>query len=311
MRLLALWATGLESITHSKRMNDSLFRAALDSFLEFPPQPDILMLSVDVKGQNVTIPHPVYHRVTRVPIRGRSLHLIVDARGKKPIESEITNRLLNQDRLPEGISDKDDTFSQNFVIANDNYVEPVTAEERLADAKALREAWVAHVRGCYEPYGYRVWVYVEPGDLGYGNIRGYVAEPEKERGSYIDTLMRGTRPGSFGKLIGREQFRIHIEGNGRHQVKEFDIYPYDDMTSEETPKDLRDSPLWDFRKKIQDDATGRYVGHRIYDRSEKRLTDQSLYELLYPPQRYNWLIARIMQEQIVPRKKRTLWRPFG
>jgi len=306
-RVLANFVTAMESIAHNKHLDNSYFQAVLDSFLVFPPQQEILELTVDIEGEKRTIPHQVYHRESMVPIMGRGLHLIVDERQKKTIESEMTNRYLSTSRSASEIGEKDDTFAMNFVIANDNFHARETVEERLRVAEALRDAWITHIKSIYEPRGFTVWVFTEQSDLEYGNVRGYLKTKHAGR-SFHDSLGLAGKPSSMGKRIIREQLRIHIEGNGIHQVCEFDIYPFEDMKSADLKK-LTKSGLWDFRMKLEDDATGRYVANRIYERNLKRPIAPSLYELLWPPHLYSWLISRIMKEQIKPRMKRG-W-PFG
>jgi hypothetical protein len=308
--VLANFATALESLAHNKHADNSLFEAALDSFLKFPPQSEIMELTVEAEGKKEIIPHQVYHRETMFQVAGRHLHLIVDERQKKTVESEMTKRYLSNTRKPHGVSEKDDTFAVNLVIANDNYQKSVSVEERLVEAEALRETWLKHLRTLYESRGYAVRIVVDEGDLGYGNVRSFLALPVLDQYPHVKSLMKGDRPGSRGGLIIREQLRIHIEGHGKHQVTEFDIYPFEDMESGEVSTALRYSGLWDFRKKIEDDARGLYVANRIYQRNLRRPIAPSLYELLWPPHLYEWLIIRIMREQIVPRKRWWGW-PFG
>lgn len=290
MVTLADFMEGVEAVEMKNKADNSLVEGALDTFLRFPPQPDVVEL-----GNGIL--HPVYHRETQMKFNGRPLHLIVDERLGKD-ELSIMRKRRQDPHLY-------DLFSINLVLADDNFSPdmPVSAQERFGLTVALRQALIQHTARELAPDGWQVGI-VE-GTLknkSFDSVEEYLSfKDPRQRQEFMKKSHKGKRPGSAGDLIVRKKFVLEMGRGSEIRWCEFCIYPYEQMQS--GVGELTGSGFWGFREKLEDDAKGIYMAMRLIARDSANPTRSSLYELEFPPFLYEWRIMRMMRSQIRPRKE--------
>ncbi len=290
MVTLADFMAAVEAIELKDRADNSLVEGALDTFLRFPPQPDVIEL-----GSGIL--HPVYHRETQMLFNNRPLHLIVDERLGKD-ELSIMRKRRQDPKLF-------DLFSVNLILADDNFPSdtPASAPERFELCLALRQALIAHIARELAPDGWQVGI-VE-GTLknkSFDSVAEYLAlKDHRERQDFIKKSRKGKRPGSVGDLIVRKKFVLEMRRGKEVRYCEFCLYPYEEVQASQG--DLAGSGFWGFREKLEDDAKGNYLALRLIARDSAHPTRPSLYELEFPPFLYEWRIMRLMRSQIHPRKE--------
>jgi hypothetical protein len=290
MRTIANFMTAIDAIQKHKNSENLLIETAIENYFQWPPIQEIIDF-----GNGVV--HPVYHRQTRDLIDGHMLHVIVDERIKKTPESIV--RKLYQEPLEE----IGDIFAINLAISDDSYPEGASCEDRLRVAELLKSSFISYLRNMYEPDGWNIDVQDDYG-IPFGQIRTYLSlDTPRERHEYVQTLQKGKRAGSRGKLIIRDQFRIMFEKDGIENVCEINIYPFESITSPQLPPMVRESGLWGFTEKLKDTAEGHYDARRILMRNSTWPLEPSLHELLYPSQYYDWLIVRLAGKEITKRPK--------
>lgn len=290
MVTLADFMAAVEAIELKDHADNSLVEGALDTFLRFPPQPDVIEL-----GSGIL--HPVYHRETHLQFNGRPLHLIVDERLGKD-ELSIMRKRRQDPHLY-------DLFSVNLILADDNFSPdtPASAQERFELSLALRQALMQHMAHELAPDGWQVGIV--PGTLknkSFDSVAEYLSfKDPRERQDFIKKSRKGKRPGSVGDLIVRKKFVLEMRRGSEVRYCEFCVYPYEQIQT--SSGDLAGSGFWGFREKLEDDAKGNYLAMRLIARDSANPTRPSLYELEFPPFLYEWRIMRMMRSQIHPRKE--------
>ncbi|HUQ85128.1 MAG TPA: hypothetical protein VM077_02290 [Candidatus Limnocylindrales bacterium] len=290
IRDFAVFITEVEAAKLRREADISLFQGSLDSFFQFPPMTEYLDLG---NGRE----QPVYHRKTGMLIDGRELHIIVDERPKKTVESIARKRFLDPHVR--------DIFSINFVLADDNFKgsrDPFN--ERLRIAEAFRDGLITHVREEMAESGWNVSIVEET------HKRGVIDEAQRYwNGMDADTVYDvgdkgGKRAGSKGDAIIREKFILRMENaGGKSQVLEVCIYPFESSKSDPVRK-LSKANYWGFAEKLNDDYDGTYKGERILSRSDKHPTQPSLYERLYPGSIYPRIARRMRGKHVLSKKAR-------
>lgn len=286
MVTLADFIAALEALEIRKTADNSLIEGALDTFLRFPPQPEVIDL-----GSGIL--HPVYHRQTQVAIGGRPLHLVVDERLVKDEASIMRKRYQSSQFF--------DLFSINLVLAEDNFGgKQASNNVRFILVRELREALVEHIGQELNKDNWRVNIVPEMWNRkSVINVEEYLKIKDKRRRQvFINSLHRGKRPGSIGDLIVREKFVLALSRDKEVHYCEFCIYPYEQLS--EGVGELSASGFMGFREKLQDDATGMYNALRLIVRDTQAPTRSSLYELEFPPFLYEWRILQMMRRQIRP-----------
>lgn len=286
MRQLALFGVGVEALLRIKYADNSLFEAALDSFMHFPPERTFILFA------DGTL-HPVNHRQALVD--GIQTHLIVEERDKKTFWSAM--RKLIQD------GELRDIFTVNFVLADDNINENYAdIETRIALAGRFRESLLTHVA---KELGSDWQVSIYPGShktQAYANLRRYIDLPPDQRPDFIKSLTTGKRAGSRGNLIVREKMIVVLKKEGENHEIEVCIYPFETMRDARL-SDLSRAGFWGFAEKIYDDQMDFYTSSRVLVRdTDHAPTKPSLYELLLPGSYYDTLLCRVMWHQ-APRRK--------
>jgi hypothetical protein len=288
VRSLALFAAGLDAVKQVKEADISLFDGALARFFQFPPQKQ----AIDLGGGRL---HSVYHRETRSNIGKRPLHLLVDERPKKTPLSAMRKRFLSPYLH--------DIFSVNFALADDNFIgstDPLG--DRIKAGNALREALIKHVQSELDGSGWEVSIlFGTHKDKTVKDAASYWRS-NGEKTIFGDEGASGKRAGSQGDAIVRDKFILCMEKDGKRQVLEVCIYPFE-STQSESVKQLGEGGFWGFAEKLQDDHAGAYKANRLLKRSDEHPTVPSLYERLYPSTIYE-VSQRMKDHHIESRKSK-------
>lgn len=286
LRSLSTVIAAVDVIRRLDTADNSIFEAALDTFLHFPPRQEVLEIG---NGRF----HPVYHREVRPSVLGLRLDVRVDERLKKTIASAIRKRFQDPDL--------NDIYSTNIVVAESNFPAgfPIDIADRLAVAEELKRQFIGHIHDVLTPDGWNIEILAGNHWSPYTRVREYLAADAHERSALRDAIRRGKRAGSAGNRILRDKFILVARRGDVTQLSEFCIFPFErlDTTAGEV---LRDAGFWGFVEKMQDDAEGVYEAARIFARDmTKAPTEPSLYELLFPDVLYDWLASRLRDRQVV------------
>jgi len=280
LRMLVLTMTAVEAIEKKEQANNALFESGLNTFLKFPPKMEYIEL------ENGSV-HQVLHRSMKDRIDGKSVHLIVEERPAKSIESILRKMYQSPEIF--------DMHMVNIVVSDDNFPDGGSPIAHCELGVKVRNALLEHLQEQLKSSGTSVSISAGSHRTQvYDRLRSYLAMDSASRKQYIEDLRTGIRPGSEGNRILREKFILEFLRDGKKQYVEINLYPFEKLGS---VPELVGSGFMAFEEKIEDDAKGWYTAHRWVDRDAKHPCSPSLLELMYPHELYGPVIEQVKPHQ--------------
>ncbi len=280
-RTLVLTLTAIDARSKKDSVKNTLFRSAMNTFVEFPPKIQCINIGNGVR-------HDVMLRTMNQRIDGARVHLMIDERPAKSTESIMRKMYQSSDLF--------DAHTINIALSDQNFAPDASFADRVALTGKVRTALLAHLEQELSGSGWTARILPETHtSRSYERVQSYLFLSFPDREAYGESIRKGKRPGSEGDRIIREKCVISIQKAGEpEQIIEVNLYPVAQVAR---IKNLVGSGFMGFEDKIIDDATGRYTAERWFVRDPKKPCIPSLYEQLYPPEMYEGHRDRIKPHQ--------------